>query len=173
MKPSLGQTIVAAGMTVVVVSIIAGVMLVGSPVEGRLQRLDSARIRDLRGIMVAIDSFWIRHERLPASLEDLMADPRVCSAPQGELNSPPNPPTHPPVPSEAARQPRCDRVKTHDPGSAERYGYAQLDERTYELCASFDRELPAHARRAPADFWSHGVGRKCFELNVDTSRSSG
>ena len=137
MKLSLGKTIVAAAMTVVVVSIIAGVILVGSPAEGRLQRLDSARIEDLRGIMVAMDSFWVHNERLPASLEVLGADPRV-------------------------------QVKTHDPGSAEPYDYALLDEDTYELCATFDRELPAPARRTAAEFWSHGVGRKCFELNVTT-----
>ena len=47
------------------------------PAEGRLQRLDAGRIEDLRGIMEAIDSFWIRNERLPASLEVLGADPRV------------------------------------------------------------------------------------------------
>lgn len=140
MKPSLGKTMVVAAMTVVVVSIITGVIVVGSPAEGRLQRLDSARIEDLKGIMVAMDSFWVRNERLPASLEVLGADPRV-------------------------------QVKTHDPGSAELYDYALLDEDTYELCATFDRELPAPARRNSPDFWSHGVGRKCFELSVKTKTS--
>ncbi len=47
MKPTIGQTIVAAAGTVIVTSIIAGVILVGSPAEGRLQRFDSARIEDL------------------------------------------------------------------------------------------------------------------------------
>ena len=77
MKPTIGQTIVAAAGTVVVASIIAGVILVGSPAEGRLQQFDSARIEDLKGIMVGMDSFWSRNERLPTSLEELMADPRV------------------------------------------------------------------------------------------------
>ncbi len=77
MKPSLGKTIVAAAATVVVGSIIAGVILVGSPSQGRLRQFDSARIADLKRIMVAMDSYWSRNERLPASLEELMADPRV------------------------------------------------------------------------------------------------
>ncbi len=138
MKPSLGKTIVAMGTTLVVVSIITGVILVGSPARGRLERLDAGRIEDLRGIMPAIDLFWKRNERLPTSLEELTEDPRV-------------------------------QVNTVDPGSAEPYDYALLDEETYELCAIFDRESPETARRTTADFWSHGVGRRCFELSVDTS----
>ena len=138
MKPSLGKTLVAVATTLVVVSIIAGVILVGSPAQGRLQRLDAGRIEDLRGIMVAMDTFWIRNERLPASLEELMEDPRV-------------------------------QANNLDPGSGESYDYDLVDEETYELCATFDRESPEPARRTSADFWSHGVGRQCFELSVDTS----
>jgi hypothetical protein len=77
LKPSGGKTMVAVATTVVVASIIAGVILVGSPAQGRLERLDASRIEDLKGIMVAIDSFWIRNERLPTSLEELAEDPRV------------------------------------------------------------------------------------------------
>ncbi len=138
MKLSLGQTIVAIAGAVVVASIIAGVILVGSPAEGRLQQLDSARIENLKGIMVGMDSFWSRNERLPASLEELMTDPRV-------------------------------EVRTRDPGSAEPYDFAPLDEDTYELCATFDLQSPEPARPSSADFWRHGVGRQCFELDVDTS----
>ena len=138
MKPSLGKTIVAFATTLVVVSIIAGVILVGSPAQGRLQRLDAGRIEDLKGIMLAMDLYWRRNEQLPASLEELGADPRV-------------------------------QENTVDPGSAEPYEYRPLDEDTYELCASFDGESPRPGRRTPADFWSHGVGRRCFELSVDAS----
>ena len=139
MKPSLGTAIVAVAATVVVASIITGVILVGSPSEGRLRQFDSTRIADLQGIMRAMDSFWSRNERLTASLEELMADPRV-------------------------------RVRNLDPGSAEPYDYTPLDEDTYELCATFDRESAAPMRPSSADFWRHGMGRQCFELDVDTSR---
>ena len=138
MKPSLGQTIVAAAAVVILASIITGVILVGTPSEGRLQRFDSTRIEDLKGIMAGMDSFWTRNERLPASLEELMADPRV-------------------------------EVKTQDPGSAEPYDFTPLDEDTYELCATFDLESLTGGRPSSADFWRHGAGRQCFELDVDTS----
>ena len=138
MKPSLGKTILTAAVTIVVVSIIAGVILVGSPSESRLERLDSTRIEDLRGIMVATDAYWDPNARLPTSLDELAEDQRT-------------------------------RVNTIDPGSAESYEYRVLGEETYELCATFDRESPPPTGRASADFWRHGVGRQCFELNVDTS----
>jgi hypothetical protein len=77
MKPSLGQTIVAIAATVVGVSIIAGVILVGSPAEGRLEQLDSTRVDDLQGIMRAMDSFWDREERLATSLDELAEDART------------------------------------------------------------------------------------------------
>ncbi len=138
MKSPPGRLIVAVATAVVVASIIAGVIVVGSPARGRLERFDADRIEDLEGIMRAMDRFWSRNERLPASLEELGEDPRI-------------------------------RVNTVDPGSAESYEYHILDEDTYELCAIFDRESPAPPRRTPADFWSHGVGRQCFELGVGTS----
>jgi hypothetical protein len=138
LKPSLGNTIVAVATTLVVVSIIAGVILVGSPAQGRRQKLDAERIADLTGIVTAIDSFWIRNERLPASLAELADDPRV-------------------------------HVNTVDPGSTESYDYDLLDEDSYRLCAEFDRESPAPVGRTAVDFWSHGVGRRCFDLEVDTS----
>ncbi len=138
MKPSPGQTIVAAAGVVSLISIITGVILVGTPSEGRLQRFDSTRIEDLKEIMAGMDSFWSRNERLPASLEELMADPRV-------------------------------EVKVQDPGSAEPYDFTAMDEDTYELCATFDLESLTPGRPSSADFWKHGAGRQCFELDVDTS----
>ena len=138
MKPSLGTAILAGAITLVVVSIIAGVILVGSPAEGRLQRLDSTRIEDLRRIVRAMDSHWERNERLPTSFDELAEDPRT-------------------------------QVNTSDPGSDRPYEYRALDEETYELCATFDRESLELVRRTSADFWRHGIGRQCFEVSVDTS----
>ena len=68
---------VAVATTVIVVAIIAGVIVVGSPAEGRVERIDSGRIDDLEGIVTAMDLFWARNERLPASLEELADDPRA------------------------------------------------------------------------------------------------
>ncbi|NNK48826.1 MAG: hypothetical protein HKP01_08140 [Gemmatimonadetes bacterium] len=68
---------------------------------------------------------------------------------------------------ELAEDPRF-QANTVDPGSTESYEYHVRGDETYALCAVFDRESRA-PRRAPEDFWSHGVGRRCFELDVGRS----
>ena len=139
MSGSLGKPILIVATVVVVVSVIAGIIVIGSPTEGRFQQLDLGRIADLREIMEATDLFWSREERLPSSLEELAEDPRTS-------------------------------VNTIDPGSAEAYAYRILDEDTYELCATFDRESVGPPGRSAADFWRHPAGRQCFELEVDKTR---
>jgi len=137
-KTTHGRAILAVATTVVVVSIVTGVILVGSPARGRLERLDARRVEDLAGIVEAMDEFWGRNDRLPGSLTELAEDPRV-------------------------------RVSTLDPGSGDQYEYRLGGEGAYELCAAFDLESPDGAPRAQEGFWTHGAGRRCFELRVDTS----
>jgi len=69
---------------------------------------------------------------------------------------------------ELGEDPRA-RIDYLDPDSGEPYEYRVLEGRSYELCAVFEQESPS-PRRGLVDFWSHGVGRRCFEL---TARSSG
>ena len=71
-----GNAVLSIASVVVLGSIVAGVILVGGPAEGRSERLDDERVEDLQGIMRAVDQFWKDHERLPETLEDLARDPR-------------------------------------------------------------------------------------------------
>ena len=77
MKLSSGHILLGLGITTAVVAVIAGVIVAGSPGEGRMQRLDGIRAGDLRSISMSIDAFWLRQERLPDSLGELVADPRA------------------------------------------------------------------------------------------------
>lgn len=77
MNGSLGKRILVVATSVVVVSVIAAIIIIGSPTEGRFQQLDSGRLSDLRGIMAASDLYWSRNDRLPSSLEELAEDPRT------------------------------------------------------------------------------------------------
>ena len=54
---------------------------------------------------------------------------------------------------------------SRDPGTGEPYGYRAIDDREFELCATFDRpsEVPAYPN---ASFSSHPAGRQCFPLEV-------
>ena len=77
MKMSSGRLLLGLGVAAGIVAVIAGVMVAGAPAEGRMQRLDRVRARDVRSIATSIDDFWRRHERLPDSLGELVADPRA------------------------------------------------------------------------------------------------
>ena len=142
MKVSTGTTVFTGlAIGVVVVAVVGGLIVLGPPSEERTRQLDERRTEDLRGITRAVDLYWTRHGRLPASIKDLSGESGL-------------------------------KVSAHDPGTAQTYELRVLDAATYELCASFERmsiEPGNSAGRTPdvsEDFWSHGVGRRCFRLDA-------
>jgi hypothetical protein len=52
----------------------AGFYLIGPPAEERLRRLDERRRTDLQRLQLATDLYWTRHNRLPATLDELAAE---------------------------------------------------------------------------------------------------
>jgi hypothetical protein len=77
MNSSLGTRILTVATAVTVISVTAGIVIVGSPARGRLEQLDSGRISDLQSITAAIDFAFQADSVLPASLEALSRDPRT------------------------------------------------------------------------------------------------
>lgn len=74
---SRGQLLLGLGVVLAVAAVIAGMMVAGTPAEGRARRLDDVRAGDLRKIMTAVDDFLKRQEHLPGSLSELVADPHT------------------------------------------------------------------------------------------------
>lgn len=54
-----------------------------------------------------------------------------------------------------------------DPVRLETYGYAALDDSTYELCATFDQPSELDPARTVHDPWAHSAGRRCFRFHVE------
>jgi hypothetical protein len=77
MKLTLGTVLFGASVTTVITAVVAGLFILGSPREERARRIDRRRVVDLQGIVAATDLYWTRHSRLPASLDDLTAEPGV------------------------------------------------------------------------------------------------
>ena len=131
----------AAGViaTVAVVGAVAvGIYLLGSPSEERTLRLDDRRTADLITLAGAVDVFWTRHQRLPASLDELRSEP-------------------------------VGRLDLQDPSSGRSYEYRALAERSYEVCAVFERDSAARDSPARADgLWAHRPGRQCFKREPRT-----
>ena len=63
---------VLAVSTAVAAAVIAGLVLVGSPGEARLVKLDHQRTSDLYRIVDSVNAHWTRHESLPADLNSLV-----------------------------------------------------------------------------------------------------
>lgn len=59
---------------VILVAIVAGFFIVGSPKEQRAMRMDEQRVYDLQSIQSAVLDYWIRKDVLPESL-DVLQDP--------------------------------------------------------------------------------------------------
>ena len=56
---------------VVAITVVAGLVALGSPAGQRQERLDARRAQDLEAISQAIDRYEATHERLPVSLDEL------------------------------------------------------------------------------------------------------
>lgn len=137
---SPGKILIAAGIIVVVAAVIGGMFLIGPPSEQRQLRLDERRVRDLRAIQTAVNSYYLLHHQLPKNLEQL----------KGYKGS--------------------SRAFATDPETGDPYSFRITGSETFELCAVFKRksEEEPYAHMGISG-WKHGVGKQCFELRATTS----
>lgn len=80
---------VSAIIAVVVICVVGAFMVIGSPQQERLRRLDAQRIGHLQTIQSAVGNYWQRKESLPSSLDDLVDDMygnRISKDPTTGLN---------------------------------------------------------------------------------------
>ena len=67
---------------IVVVAVVFGFFLAGSPNSERLRRFDERRIQDLQTIQSEIINYWANKERLPQQLSDLQDNIKGFSTPK-------------------------------------------------------------------------------------------
>jgi hypothetical protein len=126
----------AAGGVVLLV-VLLGMWIAGSPATARRQELDQRRVLELSNLSSAIDGEYQGYGHFPPTLDRLM---------QG--------------------RPRAG-LAFRDPVTHAPYGYQVLDSVRYELCATFvapDSVGPYGTSVDP--FWRHGAGRTCFTFEV-------
>ena len=142
MKVSTGTTVFTGlAIGVVVVAVVGGLIVLGPPSEERTRRLDERRTEDLRGITRAVDLYWTRHGRLPASIKDLSGESGL---------------------KVSARDPGTAQTYELRVLDTATYELCASFERT-------STEPGNSAGRPPdvrEDFWSHGVGRRCLRLDA-------
>ena len=75
MRLSGRHVVLGFAIATVAAAIVAGLMIVGSPGNERMRRLDDRRVRDLIDITRALNGYWTKHARLPSSLDELLESP--------------------------------------------------------------------------------------------------
>lgn len=70
-----GNFFAALATFVMIISVGAGLFIIGSPSDERMRHMDNRRVEDLRKISNDVDLFKTRHRRLPAALEELSREP--------------------------------------------------------------------------------------------------
>lgn len=138
---------VAAGVAMLA-AVIAGIGVIGTPMQLRAKRLDVQRVVDLRALMDSVDRYWFQHKSLPHDMADLDALKRNKRDPDsGKLYAY--------VVVDPTHYRLCARFDTAtDPDVPQPYD-------------------PAHVLMPSNDpAWRHPRGRTCFERQVDTSHAT-
>ncbi len=132
---------IAVAMTLV--GVMWGLLTVGSPLRGRMERFDEQRVSDLRLIQNEMLNYIYGQDRYgfeaPTSL------PKALPVTLEEL----------------AKNPTYQKIRILDPETEVAYEYLP-NGTSYSLCAhfSFDRDQSYDV------FWNHAAGRHCFTFNA-------
>ncbi len=138
MKISSTTLFVTLASAAVLLAVVAGVVIIGSPTQVRMYRMDEQRVQDLRSISNSIEVFRNVHSALPDTLDKLLTD---SSSPY---------------------------LHVTDPESKLPYEYKINDAASYVLCAQFGATSRTSSERTwdVPNFWNHGAGRQCFNLKA-------
>lgn len=123
---------------VVIATVTAGIILIGSPAKERMRQLDKRRIENLQATTRMISLYWSRHKNLPPSLEELWKSPHINMY-----------------------------MKRTDPETGMPFEYKVVNDKNYELCAYFVHDMAEDQNAIQKDFWTHGSGRQCFQLKME------
>lgn len=129
---------------IVVVALVWGFVIVGSPMNERQRKFDERRLEDLR--IITQEVLNIVHEGRPWEMD------------QEPVMEKPLPSTLEEVASKAVYQ----KVNVVDPQTGTPYVYRTTGASTYELCATF-----TEIRDQSYDvFWNHPAGEHCFAFDA-------
>src|SRR5262249_50558885 len=132
----------AAGAAVLLV-VLLGMWLAGSPAGARRQALDQRRVMELSALSSYVDAEFEGYGRFPRTLDQL-----------------------------ASGRPRAG-VALRDPVTHVPYEYQVLDSVHYVLCATFDAPDSVGPYGTQVDpFWRHGAGHTCFTFEARMPRGA-
>ena len=146
-RPDRAKTVGIAAGVLVLIAIVSGFFIMGTPGEVRLARFDTQKINDLQSLQWQVVNYWQQKESLPATLTEL-EDPLSGSS------IPVDPQTNKPY-----------VYKRNGPFS---FSFCA----TFNL-ASNERSsetMPARAYGPLDENWQHEAGEVCFDRTIDPER---
>ena len=130
----------------VIVGIVDGFIIVGSPATQRVQRFDEQRINDLTNVQRQITNYWQNTGKLPQTLD-------VLNDPVGNYLLPQDPDTRAPY-----------EYSVKGPNSFELC--ASFDLQLQDPCPN----CATKPMNYPVESWIHTAGHACFERTIDPSK---
>ena len=139
-------------IAVVVIIVVGGLFIVGSPADERARRFDTERVWNLQSIQREITSYWMNKEVLPENLSDL----------EDSLTGyiPP-------------RDPRTQESYTYEKLGELSFSLCATFETESEgmIEGAPVPKKPIFINSSPYDSsWEHGIGETCFERTIDPER---
>ena len=142
------------GLIIILASIVAGFMVIGSPMTQRAKRLDNQRLSDLQNIQWQVVNYWQQKGVLPKTLADL-------TDPIANFTAPVDPETKTAYEYRAKPPTQFELCATFALA-----GDSGLSERAYSVPAK-----PMAIGGDPTlDNWQHPAGQQCFSRTIDPER---
>jgi hypothetical protein len=127
-------------------SIVSGFLIIGTPWEARLARLDNQRVQDLQSLQSQILSFYQQKQMLPVAL-NLLQDPTLYY--------------NVPVDPETGAQ--YEYMKNADLG----FELCATFDAPSRATVDGRPTMPESYGIKSGDNWQHGIGRTCFVRSID------
>ncbi len=141
----------AVALAAVIISIVAGFFIMGSPASQRLLRFDEQRVSDLQNMQWQLVNYWQAKQKLPESLGELTNSIAGFTVP-----------------------------KDPETGADYTYSVVGGGAPSFKLCATFStdsskttgRSNPIYAPMVDqgikgGNTWDHGTGNVCFDRTID------
>lgn len=131
--------LLALSSVIIVVAIVFGFIVGGTPFEARVKKFDLERVSNLQSLSSCVSAFSYDNERLPENTNELKSN---------------------------ARYGYCASII--DPETEKDYEYKVISKSEFELCAEFNRSTleDLQALGYYGSFAKHGQGRHCEKQTV-------
>lgn len=148
-NPSRAQQVGIGAALLVLIAIISGFFIMGTPGEVRLIRFDSEKVANLEDIQWQIVNYWQQKEAIPATLADL-------EDPISGYGIPTDPQTGESYVYKVTGPNSFQLCATFNVASDERAAQAET--------------MPVRAYGSIEGNWIHGAGEVCFDRTIDPER---